>query len=98
MKRLLLLGGSSLFDEIKKYSINRDVELIAIGKDEKTPLKQYVTESYNIDTTDVNSITKLIIEKKIDGVFLGGNEDNISASFDYLEKLNLHYYQQQYLL
>ena len=73
-KRLLLLGGTNSCDEIKAFAEKNDVTLIATGPYPDTLLKRISHETYDVNAVDEDALYNLIIEKNIDGVFVGCNE------------------------
>lgn len=73
-KRLLLLGGTNSVEEIKAFADKSGIILVATGPYKDTPLKQIAHESYEVDALDTEKLTKLLKDKKIDGVFVGCNE------------------------
>lgn len=87
-KRLLLLGGSLWKDEIKKIAKKNNITLIAVGNNPSSGIFEIAHESYIIDSTDTQKMKKIILEKKIDGVYMGGSEPVISSAIEYLEDLN----------
>lgn len=91
-KRLLVLGGNPWADIIKKIVDAYGIVMIAAGNDPGTKLFQYADETYVADSTDASSMKKLIVEKKIDGVYMGGSEPVISAACDYISSLGLPCY------
>lgn len=94
-KRLLVLGGGIFVDEIIQYAQKNDIWLVTTGVGRTNHLKTSIEESYDISTTSIKEMEQLIIEKQIDGVFMGGNEDNISATLKYLPNLGMSNYVSQ---
>ena len=46
----------------------------------------------SVNSTDASAMKRLIIDKKIDGVYMGGNENVIKSACAYLEELNMPCY------
>lgn len=91
-KRLLLLGGGLWKEVIKEYAEKNGIVLIATGNDISSGIFQIADEGYLVDSTDAEAMKKLIVEKKIDGVYMGGSETVISVACKYLNEMGLHCY------
>lgn len=91
-KRLLLLGGSLWKEAIQNYAVKNDITLIATGNDQSAGIFQIAQEGYAVDSTDAEAMKKLIIEKKIDGVYMGGSEAVCSVACKYLNELGMPCY------
>jgi biotin carboxylase len=91
-KRLLLMGGGAYVKGIKKYADEQGFYMIAVGSSPKTALKDIADEFYQIDTQDVNAVTALVKEKKIDGIFVGSSEVNIDPAITVSERTGVHFY------
>ncbi len=91
-KRLLILGGSLWKDQIKKIADDKGITLIATGNDQNAGIFEIANESYNVNSTDIDAMKKLIKEKKIDGVYMGGSEPVISAASVYVNEMGLPCY------
>ena len=86
-KRLLLLGGSIWKDAIKQFAEEHRLTLIATGNDMSAGIFEISQEKYNVNSTDIDGMKKLIKEKNIDGVYLGGSESVIAAACQYVNDL-----------
>ena len=91
-KRLLLLGGSLWKDVIQDYAKHKGIVLIATGNDQSAGIFQIAEERYDVDSTDENAMKQLIIDKKIDGVYMGGSETVCSVACKYLNELGMPCY------
>lgn len=91
-KRLLLLGGSMWKDAIKQFADENEVVLIAAGNDTTAGIFEISQESYRVNSTDIEGMKRLIKEKKIDGVYMGGSEPVIAAASLYLNELGMPCY------
>lgn len=91
-KRLLLLGGSLWKEAIQDYAKDKGIVLIATGNDQSAGIFQIAEEKYDVDSTDEVAMRRLIIDKKIDGVYMGGNESVCSIACKYLKELGLPCY------
>lgn len=91
-KRLLLLGGSMWKEVIKQYAKEQGIVLIATGNNTNAGIFEIADETYLVDSTDNVAMKKLIIDKEIDGVYMGGSEAVISHACEYLKELDLPCY------
>ncbi len=91
-KRLLLLGGSLLKDAIKVIADTYGIVLIAAGNTPSSDVFSIAQETYVVDSTDANAMKKLIVDKRIDGAYMGGSEPVIAAACVYLHDLGLPCY------
>lgn len=91
-KRLLLLGGSLWKDVIKDYAKDKGIVLIATGNNQSAGIFQIADESYDVDSTNEAAMKHLIIDKKIDGVYMGGSEAVCATACKYLNDLGLPCY------
>ena len=83
-KRLLLLGGSYCSDALRKFGDEYGVTLVAAGNDPTAAVCAAADEYYNVNSTDIPAMKKLISQKKIDGVYLGSSEPVIGAALSYV--------------
>jgi len=91
-KRLLLLGGSVWKEAIVQFANEQEIILIATGSDSSAGIFEIAEECYHVNSTDCEAVKRLIAEKKIDGVYMGGSEPVISAASSYLNELNMPCY------
>ncbi len=91
-KRLLVLGCSNNAFDVKEYADKHQITIIVAGLQINSNMKHVAKETYIIDILDREKVKHLIKEKKIDGVFVGGNEDLISSVIDVTNDLKLPFY------
>lgn len=91
-KRLLLLGGSGWKDAIKTFADRHGIVLVATGNDSSAGIFHIASEIYDVDSTDHEAMKRLIQEKNIDGVYVGGSELVISHACQYLNELGMPCY------
>lgn len=96
-KRLLVLGGTNNAPDIKNFTVKEGVTLVVAGLKFSEEIQEIADETYLIDILDREQLTQLVLEKNIDGIFVGGNEDIISCTIDVCEKLNLPFYSSRQL-
>lgn len=72
-KRLLILGGMRISCEIvrKAHELGMFVGVTDYNPPEKSPAKALADASYQVSTTDVEAVVKLIKEEHYDGVITG---------------------------
>ena len=75
-----------------KIAQEYNITLIATGNNPSSGIFQIADEVYTVNSTDSNEMKKLIFEKKIDGVYMGGSEIVISSACKYLNELELPCY------
>lgn len=95
-KRLLVLGGNPWVSAIKQFVDEHKITLIAAGNNPNSDLFKYAEESYIIDSTDPDAMKKLITERCIDGVYMGGTEPVIAVACEYINDLGLPCYCNRY--
>ena len=91
-KRLLLLGGGLWKEAIYEYARKNKICLVATGNSSNSGIFKIADETYLVDSTDSENMKKLIKDKKIDGVYMGGAEPVISAACQYINELNMPCY------
>ena len=90
-KRLLLLGGSTWKEAIKRFAVENDITLIAAGL-WKVGIFDIADECYTIDILDAGMMKAFIKDHNIDGVYMGGAENVISSACQYINELGLPCY------
>ncbi len=63
-----------------------------MGNNPDTELFKIAKESYVVDSTDYDAMKKLIVDKKIDGVYMGAAEPVISVACQYINDFGLPCY------
>ena len=91
-KRLLILGGTAWKNAIADFAKDNGVVLIAAGNNPDAKFFEIADESYVVSSTDADTMKKLIREKKIDGVHMGGNETVLTAACEYIREAGLPCY------
>ncbi len=93
-KRLLLLGGSRITNEIIRHA--RRMGIITGVCDwypyEKSPAKHLADEAYYESTSDIDAMVKLIREKHFDGVFTGFTDSVLPYYAEICDKAGLPAY------
>lgn len=91
-KRLLALGGSDWKTEIRSFCTEQNICLIAAGNNPSAGISKIADEYYNVDSTDEDSMLKLIKEKRIDGIFSCASEAVIPHSIHYAIESGMYSY------
>ncbi len=91
-KRLLVLGGTNNAPDIESFARKNGVKIIVAGLYFSEEILSIADESYIIDIYDSVQLENIVLEKNIDGIFVGGNEDIISRTIDVCDKLGMHFY------
>lgn len=91
-KRLLILGGNLWKDAIRQFADEQRITLVATSNDPNAGIFEIADETYLVSSTDADAMKRLIREKNIDGVYMGGSETVISAACQYLNELKMPCY------
>ena len=94
-KKLLLMGGGAYAKGIKKYADEKGFYMIGVGASANTPIRDIADEFYQINTQDVDAVSQLVIDKGIDGIFVGSSEVNICPAITVSERTGCHFYVNQ---
>ena len=89
---MLVLGCGNNAPDIRSFADKYDVTIVVAGKAFAEEIKAIADEMYVLDILDREALAEVIREENIDGVFVGGNENIISAAIDVTEKLGLPFY------
>ena len=96
-KRLLVLGCTNNAPDVAAYAQKNGVHIIVAGLEFSEEIKAIAEERYILNVLDRDGLAKLIKEKHIDGIFVGGNENLISSAIDVTEKLGMPFYSSRAL-
>lgn len=96
-KRLLVLGCKNNADDIRYFANEENVVIVAAGKKISNEILSIADEHYIIDFLDKQQLKDLIKDKKIDGIFVGGDEPLISVVIDVSEETGLPFYSSRAL-
>lgn len=91
-KTLLLMGGGAYVKGIKKYVDEKGFRIVALGRDANTPIAKIADAFYNIDTQDVDAVCEVVKKEKVDGIFVGSSEVNITPAVTVSERTGCHFY------
>lgn len=91
-KRLLIVGGNNVLDEIVRFAKESSITLVSAGNIRNSKIHEISAEQYYVDVTNEDIMKQLIIEKDIDGVFSCSSESVIPHSIKYLKDLGMYCY------
>lgn len=91
-KRLLILGHPVGTEDIVRYANECGVYTIVADWFETSPAKQLANESYQISTTEIDRLTELAKNKKVDAVTGGISDFNFGIALEISERLGLPFY------
>jgi len=96
-KRLLVLGGTNNANDIHAFAEKEGVRIIVAGSYFSQEIEEIADEKYYVDIYDPEQIKKVVKEDRIDGIFVGGNENIISRVIDVADELNMPFYSSREL-
>lgn len=92
MKKVLILGGYTHMVDVVKTANRMGLYTIVVDRDADSPAKAFANQSFNISTDQIDSLVKLALEEKIDGVINAFDDFNTWQAQALCERLNLPYY------
>lgn len=91
-KTLLLMGGGAYANDIERYKNKMGFKIVAVGRDINTPISRLADKFYNVNTQDVEKVIDVVEREKVDGIFVGSSEVNISPAITVSEQTNARFY------
>lgn len=91
-KTLLLMGGGAYANDIERYKNEMGFKIVAVGRDINTPISRLADKFYNVNTQDVEKVIDVVEREKVDGIFVGSSEINISPAITVSEQTNARFY------
>lgn len=91
-KRLLIIGCTNYAKDVAEFGKQWNVKIIAAGLRISKAIEAIADETYHIEILDREGLSRLIVEKRIDGIFGGGSEDVISCLIDVAETTGRPFY------
>ncbi len=91
-KTLLLMGGGAYAKDIKKYKDGKNFRIVALGRDDNTPIAKIADAFYQIDTQNVDAVCEVVKKEKVDGIFVGSSEVNIDPAITVSERTGCYFY------
>ena len=92
MKKILVLGGIPHMIDIVKKINHLGYYSIVIDNNPLSPAKKIADKSFDISTTDIESINKLVSDEGIDGVFNAFEDTNTWIAEKISKSNNLSFY------
>jgi biotin carboxylase len=93
-KKLLLLGTSAGTTDMVNYARSQGAYVIVTDNlpPEKSAAKLIADESWRVSTADVDSLEKLVIQNKVNGVSAGASDFNTEKVLSLCERVGLPFY------
>ena len=93
-KKLLLLGTNPGTTDIINYARSQGAWVIVTDNQpiEKSAAKQIADEAWPVSTADVDTLEKLAVQRRVNGIFAGVSEFNLEKSLTLCERLGLPFY------
>ncbi len=91
-KTLLLMGGGAYARDIEKYKKEKGFRTVALGRDADTPIARISDAFYQVDTQNVDGVCEIVRKEKVDGIFVGSSEVNITPAARVSELTGARFY------
>ena len=93
-KKLLLLGSSGGTDDMVNYARSQGAYVIVTDNlpPNKSPAKLIADETWPVSTADMNTLEKLSINNRINGVSTGASDFNAEKVMSLCERIGLPFY------
>ena len=91
-KTLLLMGGGAYAQDIKRYKEQKNFKIVALGRDTNTPIAKISDAFYNVDTQNIDGVIEVVKKEKVDGIFVGSSEINITPAAKVAELTGINFY------
>ena len=91
-KRLLILGGISHMVDVVNTAKALGIYTIVTDYDKESPAKKISEKSYDLSTTNIDSLEKIAKDERIDGVFTGFEDTNTFSALELCKRLGLPFY------
>ncbi len=91
-KTLLILGATAYSINVIKTAKNMGIRTIAVDPVKGAKAKKYADLSFDVDTTDIETLYRIALDEKVDGVFTGYSDVNLFSARALCDKLGLPFY------
>lgn len=91
-KKILILGGSSDGVETVRNANDMGLKTIVVDPVPGSPAKKIAWKSYDVNAIDLEALTRIGIEEKVDGVFVGLSERLLETYCLLCDRLSLPCY------
>lgn len=91
-RTILLMGGGAYAKDIAAYQEKTGFRIVTVGRDKDTPISRMADAFYNVDTQNVDAVVDIVEKEKVDGIFVGSSEVNISPAIDVSERSRARFY------
>ena len=99
-KKLLILGATPYSINVIDVAHKLGAYVVAVDPVKNSCAKKFADKAYDADTTDLDSLSKIIIDEKIDGIFVGYSDVNLPICKELCDRFGFPFYatSQQQLL
>lgn len=91
-KKLLILGGTRLMVHVVEIAKELEVYTVVTDMEPNSPAKLVCDKAYNISTSEIDEVVAMAREEKIDGVFVGYDDQNTGFAVEICRNLNIPFY------
>ncbi len=91
-KRLLILGGTTSSILVVETARRMGVYTVVTDMNVQAPAKKHADKAYDIDTSKIEDVVRLVSEERIDGVFAAYDDQNTSFAARVCQIVGLPFY------
>ncbi len=91
-KKLLILGATAYSINVIKTAKAMGAKTVVVDPVKDAPAKKFADSYYDVDTTDIESLYKIALDEKVDGVFTGYSDINLFSARTLCDKLGFPFY------
>lgn len=91
-KKLLFLGGNGAMRDAVEIAKRKGIYTIVTDYYESSPAKEIADKAYRVSTTDVEALSKLVEEEKIDGVLTGYSDAYLLPARMLADRFGMYFY------
>lgn len=91
-KTLLILGATAYSINVIKTAKAMGARTIVVDPVKGAKAKKFADKYFDVDTTDIDTLYKIALEEKVDGVFTGYSDVNLFSCRSLCDRLGLPFY------
>lgn len=91
-KRLLIMGGTTLMCHVVRVAKSMGLYVVVTDMDPDSPAKKIADKAYDISTSNFDEMEKMAISEKIDGVFVGYDDQNPTYAIELCNRIGVPFY------
>lgn len=91
-KRLLFLGGTGYFCSAIEMAKKMGIYTIVTDYFLNSPAKKLADKAYDISTTDIEKLKEIIVNEKVNGIFVGWSDINHYIAQELCDFFNMPFY------